>query len=295
MRRMLPQPTRRDFVLASVATVSAATRIGASQAPLTAEAVVSRIRSRVGMPWRETTTDGFKAGDPSTPITGIATTVSATVDVLRRAAAAQQNLVITLEPTFYTANDAAGARAADPVYVAKRQAIDEGRIVVWRFADHWSARRPSEPVNALAAALGWTGRLVPGSDEIYQVPETTLGALADDLKRRLNIRGGLRTVGRPQMRVRAVFVSPGTTGMPSTIANLPRADVIVAGEPREWEVVPYVQDTWAAGQGKGMVAIGRVVSLTPGMSACAAWIRSFVPEVPVTTIALDDPYWSPPV
>jgi hypothetical protein len=34
------------------------------------------------------------------------------------------------------------------------------------------------------------------------------------------------------------------------------------------------------------------VSLEPGAAACAAWIRSFVPEIAVEALAVGDPYWS---
>ena len=37
--------------------------------------------------------------------------------------------------------------------------------------------------------------------------------------------------------------SPMAADVPSTVAMLPRADVILAGEPREWEAVEYVFDT----------------------------------------------------
>ena len=50
---------------------------------LTAQRVVDRIKANVGVPWRDTTIDGFKAGDPATSVTGVATTVMATMDVLR--------------------------------------------------------------------------------------------------------------------------------------------------------------------------------------------------------------------
>jgi hypothetical protein len=42
-----------------------------------------------------------------------------------------------------------------------------------------------------------------------------------------------------------------------------------------------------------MIAVGRVVSLEPSAAACAAWVRSVVPELPADTITIGDPYWSP--
>lgn len=298
---------RREFVLGAAATLLSAGTVRGQRIDLTAQRVVDRIRANVGLPWRDKTVDGFKAGDPATVVTGVATTVMATLDVLRRAAAAGRNLVITQEPTFYTAADDPGNRAADPVYLAKKKFIDEQRLVIWRFSDHWNLRQPSVSAAALAATLGWSGYLLPDAQQIYRLPETTLAALGSHVRGRLGLRGGLRTVGQPGMRVRTVFVRPGTISIPGTILNLRRADVILAGEPREWEVVPYILDTWSAGsipagtergpgtpgEGKGMIALGRLVSQTPGMQACAAWIRSLVPEVPVEPLADADPYWSP--
>src|SRR5262245_26451220 len=68
---------------------------------LTAQQVIDRIKKNVGVPWRDQTVDTFKAGDPNARVTGVATTMMATFDVLKRAAAAGRNLIITHEPTFY--------------------------------------------------------------------------------------------------------------------------------------------------------------------------------------------------
>src|SRR5260370_40835302 len=80
----------------------ASSTLSAQPAQLTARQLIERIQSHVGVPWNATTVDTFKAGDPDTPVTGIATTMMATYDVLVRAAAEGRNLVITHEPTFYS-------------------------------------------------------------------------------------------------------------------------------------------------------------------------------------------------
>src|SRR4051812_35517297 len=76
--------------------------VTAARAQVTARDVIERIKQNVGVPWREQTVDTIKAGDRETPVTGIATTMMATFDVLRRAAASGKNLIITHEPTFYS-------------------------------------------------------------------------------------------------------------------------------------------------------------------------------------------------
>lgn len=286
--------TRRTFVVSGAAALVTAGG-GRRARALTAREVVARIQAHVGVPWRDTTVDTFKAGNPDTLVTGIATSVMATLDVLRHAAAAGRNLIITHEPTFYTGADEAGPRANDPVYLAKQAFIEAHRLVIWRFSDHWLARRPAEFTRALGDALGWTARRDPANDRLYTVPETTVAGVAAHIRTHLQIRGGLRVVGRADAPVRRIVLSPGTTDMASTVANLRDADLLVSGEPREWEVVEYVADTAAAGTPRSMIAIGRIVSEEPGMRACATWLRTLVGDVPVEAIATGDPYWRPAV
>ena len=288
---MTDQHSRRQFLWTAASAVVAAAARGETRQPstLTVGAVIARLQEKLGVPWREGSIDGLKAGTPDAIVTGIATTVMATADVLRRAGSAGRNLVMVQEPTFYNAAEDGGNRAADAVFLAKKALVDERRLVVWRFSEHWNLRKPNESVGALANALGWSAYRLPDGDAIYKIPETRLDAVVEHVRTRLHLRGGLRWLGRPDMAVRTVLLSPGATDLPSTVARMPRADLLLAGEPREWETVPYVLD---AGPQKAIVSVGRIVSLEPGAAACAAWIRSFMPDVPVETIAIGDPYRS---
>ena len=292
MSRMLTNGlSRREFVVAAAGSLAVARPGTARQ--LTAGAVIERIRAQVGVPWNEKTVDGLKAGDPSTIVTGIAVTVMATFDVLRKAAAAKKNFVVTQEPVFYAPNDNPGTRETDPVYLAKKAFIEKERLVIFRFGDHWSASHPQAAPMALAGALGWGKERATENDRLYSVPPTTLGALAADVRTRLNIRGGIRVVGRSDLPIRNAYVSPGTTDVPGILAHLARADVVIAGEPREWEAVPYIADNVTAGHAKGMITLGRLVSEEPGALAAAVWLKSVMPELTIESIRLTDPYWSP--
>ena len=86
---------------------------------------------------------------------------------------------------------------------------------------------------------------------------------------------------------------PGTTPIQAAFKLLPNVDVIVAGEVREWETVEYVRDKVFAGEKKGLILVGRVVSEEPGMAICADWLKTFIPEVPIRHISAGDPYWRP--
>ena len=106
--------------------------------PPTARQVVKMIQDNIGIPWQKETVDTFKAGNPDTPVTGIAVTMMATMDVLERAAANHENFVITHEPTFYNHLDVPeGMPESDPVWAEKRAFIEKHNMVVWRFHDHW--------------------------------------------------------------------------------------------------------------------------------------------------------------
>lgn len=104
--------SRREFVALTVAG-AAAGRVAVPDArslrvsaAITVNDVVERIKKQVGVPWNaETVIDTIKAGDPSTPVTGIVTTSMATLDVLQQAVKAGANLVISAAPTFYTRAD----------------------------------------------------------------------------------------------------------------------------------------------------------------------------------------------
>jgi hypothetical protein len=135
----------------------------APQSPTAAE-VLAKIQEQVGVPWRKETVDTIKAGDPNTRVTGIATTMFATFDVLQRAAAQGKNLVIAHEPTFYSHQDRteALATANDPVWAAKEKFVRDHNMVVFRFHDHWHARRPDgilEGMTESARLAGVPGRL----------------------------------------------------------------------------------------------------------------------------------------
>jgi putative NIF3 family GTP cyclohydrolase 1 type 2 len=261
---------------------------------LTARQVIERIQKNVGVTWRTQTVDTFKAGDPDTPVTGIATTMMATYDVLRRAAAAGDNLIITHEPTFYGHLDQTTdlARENDAVLAAKQAFIEQHHLVVWRFHDHWHARTPDGIQAGMIRALGWEKFQDPANSHLFVIPETTLDSLASSIKQRLGIRT-LRVVGDPAMRVTKLALNPGYPGFPGERHMLQRDDVevLVMGEGLEWETIEYGADAAAEGKHKALVILGHIPSEQAGMEDCARWLKSFVTEVPVELIATVEPFW----
>jgi putative NIF3 family GTP cyclohydrolase 1 type 2 len=266
---------------------------------LTARQVIERIQAHVGVPWSSDTVDTFKAGNPDAPVTGIAVTMMATLEVLKRAAAAGNNLVITHEPTFFTHLDKPDELAEgekDPVLAEKRAFIEKHGLIIWRFHDHWHARKPDGIQAGMVRALGWDKFQDPENQYLFTLPQTTLDALAAEIKSHLRIHV-MRVVGDPRMPVTRVAMSPGAAGFANETKALEMSgvQVLVMGETREWETVEYVADAVSEGKQKALVILGHIPSEQAGMEECARWLKGFVTEVPVNFVPAAEPFWTPEV
>lgn len=310
--------SRREFAALAAYAVVAPVRLREKPpagAAITAQDIIDRIKSHIGVDWKAESVDGVKAGDPATAATGVVTTSLATLDVLRQAVKAGANVVITGNPTFYSRSDARvppagrGGRGgtppaagdstppapADRVFAAKNEFIDTHRLVVFRLSEHWRLRTPDPLAQGMVGVLGWTTQQSATDPRRVELPAVTLEALAATVKQRLRLSGGLRVVGDPRTSVKRVGLLPGSTPIAAALKMLPEVDVILAGEVREWESVEYARDKAFSGEKKGLMLIGRVASEEPGMNACAAWLKGFVTEVPVRHVPAGDAYWSPSI
>jgi len=264
--------------------------------PLTAREVVARIQAHVGIPWMAETVDTFKAGNPDTEVKGIAVTMMATLDVLQRAAAAGQNLIITHEPTFYNHQDKPTdleQKENDPVLAAKRAFVAEHGLVIWRFHDHQHRMKLDGIETGMAHALGWEKFQDSSNQYLFAIPETDLEHLAGELKNRLKIHV-MRVVGDPKLKVRKVALVPGASGFAKETRALEISDlqVLITGEPREWETVEYVADAVTEGKPKALIILSHIPSEQSGMEECTRWLKTFVSEVPVEFVPARDPFWA---
>lgn len=98
--------------------------------------------------------DVFKSGDPTQVVTGIVTTFTATMNVLRQVVDLGANLVITHEPTFYDHRDQTAWLENDPVYAAKRAFIEQHKLTIWRFHDYWHILMLAIHIGIYNAAFG---------------------------------------------------------------------------------------------------------------------------------------------
>lgn len=265
-----------------------------AQHRVTAREVVEDIQKQVGVEWKKDTVDTFKAGNPDTPVTGVAVTMMATMDVLQRAAAKGLNFVITHEPTFYAHLDTPeGVPENDPVWMEKRAFIEKHGMVVWRFHDHWHMRRPDGIEAGNIRTLGWEKFQRPDNQYLFVIPETTVKELAREVSGKLG-SSMLRVVGDPEMKVTKVGFSPGAAGSQREIRAMEQDDVqvLMVGETREWETVEYAADAASQHRQKALIVIGHIPSEQPGMEECARWLQVFVKTVPVEFVPAKQPFWT---
>ena len=268
--------------------------VSSQTSQITARQLVAEIQKQVGVEWQKDTVDTFKAGNPDTPVTGVAVTMMATMDVLQRASAKGLNFIITHEPTFYAHLDTPeGVPQDDPVWAEKRAFIEKHGLVVWRFHDHWHMRKPDGIEAGNVHALGWEKFQRADNQYLFVVPETTVQALAAEVAKKLN-SSVVRVVGNPQMKATNVGFSPGAAGSEREIHALEQDDVqvLMVGETCEWETVEYAADAVSEGRQKALIVIGHVPSEQPGMEECARWLKGFVKDVPVEFVPAKQPFWT---
>lgn len=283
---------RSAVVLIAVAPLLAVHAFAEENAtPLTASQVVQRIVAATGATPPANTVDTFKAGDPKTVVTGIATTFMDTYPVLEAAVASGKNLIITHEPTFYNHPDDPSAFANDPVYQQKLAYIRDHHLVVWRFHDTWHDRKPDGVLVGVVNQFGWKGHQSNTDPLLFTLPTATVREIATSLQAKTGARA-IRIVGNPEMRVTHAALLLGAAGTERQVKLLQRDDVelLVVGEAREWETVPYVEDAAAEGRQKALILLGHEVSEEAGMDECARWLRTLFPDVPVTFLPAHEPF-----
>jgi putative NIF3 family GTP cyclohydrolase 1 type 2 len=275
---------------------------------ITAQAVVDRIQQNLGSGWRNSPNDVFCAGSGSTEVRGLVTTFAPSLEVLRKAVAAGKNMIVSREFAYWARPSAAGrgrgpvSMEDDPVYRLKRDYIAANNLVVYRLFDNWNARQPDAQLRGLAKALGWEPHYKPSggipwatNNGFFEIPPATLRVTAQNIKKALKIRS-LRCGGDPNIKVRKAALSHGMYYLSDLRALMaePGVDLVVLGEPQwENELSLYNFDLHAAGQRKGMIVLGQQISEDPGGSEMAAWLRTFVNEVPVEWIPAGEPSWMP--
>lgn len=259
----------------------------------TAEQVISAMRVAAHITPAANTVDTIKEGDPQTVVTGIATTISPTMDVLRKAVAAGDNLIVTHEPSFYNHLDKTDLYPGDPVLAEKMKYIADHKLVVFRWHDGAHARQPDFIMEGWQAKVGWaTAHREPGAPMLYTAKPVILAALAEQLRKATGA-SVVRVIGDPKLVVTKIAYAPGAPGAERQVKALERDDVevLVAGEVPEWETISYAWDASQQGRHKALILMGHYTSEEPGMKTVADWLKTVLPGMKVDFIPAGEPYW----
>jgi len=197
---------------------------------VTAEQVIQSIIEKTGPEIISNTVDVIKEGDPSTPVTGIATCMFATMDVLKQAVQKGCNLIVTHEPVYYNHLDETTTFQNDPVFLEKRKYINDHRLVIWRFHDYIHSIKPDGIYSGMIAKLGWEKYTVNNQLDNFALPGTTLAGLLENLKKTFP-GNAFYVVGNPEMKLSGVRLAVGAPGSSEHIRLIEdkNVDLVIAG------------------------------------------------------------------
>jgi len=152
-------------------------------------------------------------------------------------------------------------------------------------------RQPDGILAGMVNQFGWKAYQDGTNPHWFKLPPSTVGQIAASLQARTGARV-IRIVGDPAMSVTEVALLPGAAGSDMQIKSLEQDNVqlLVVGESREWETVPYVQDAAAEGRHKALILLGHEISEEAGMDECARWLRTLLPGMPVAFVPTSEPF-----
>lgn len=262
-----------------------------SAAKMTIQQVIDLILTTIpGAPFKDTV-DTIKSGDGQQEVKGIVTTMFATIDVIKKAAALGANFIIAHEPTFYNHRDETAWIENDQVFQFKMDLLQKNNIVVWRFHDYWHTHKPDGVQMGVLTKLGWKDYFNSENPRLVVVPEISLADLMDHAKKSLGIRQ-VRFIGDPKQTCERIALMPGASGGRSHIQLLQKEkpDVLIVGEISEWETAEYIRDAQSMKLPMSLIVLGHAESEEPGMEWLVSWLQPKVTDVKVTHIPSHYPF-----
>jgi len=226
------------------------------------------------------TVDTLKSGDREITVTGIVTTMFATIEVIRKAISLKANFIIAHEPTFYNHQDQTQWLEEDEVYRYKAALLKENNISVWRNHDYVHSLITDGVRKQVVEQLGWSQFGNPNQPVYILKPAPGLKELIEHTKKKLDIPM-LRYMGDLNQRCEKVLLMPGAAGGMPQIRGIRnnKPDVLVCGEVAEWETAEYVRDARAKGDKLALIVMGHIASEEPGSLFMSKWLQQKIPQI----------------
>jgi putative NIF3 family GTP cyclohydrolase 1 type 2 len=282
---------RREFlgnvVKAGAAGIMAGPMSGSfnTMESMTVSQVIDRILAEVPGGKLNDTVDTLKSGSGDTVVTGIVTTMFATVKVIHAAVKMKANFIIAHEPSYYNHLDDINWVKNNAVVREKRELLDKYQITVWRFHDYWHRMKPDGILHGVLLKTGWLTYNVK-EENVFQLPAQPMDEIIRHLKQCLNIPH-LRYIGDTSATCSIIALLPGAGGGQNQLRTFieSKADLLIVGESSEWETPEYVRDARALGKQASLIVLGHAYSEEPGMEWLVQWLKPKVPGIPVSHIA----------
>ena len=242
-----------------------------------------------GAPFSQTV-DTLKSGRPDQEVTGIVTTMFATIDIIQAAIKNKANFIIAHEPSFYNHLDDPNWVKQNEVLKQKQALLEKHQIVIWRFHDYCHALRPDAISYGVAKKANWLPYYKTG-DMMLNIPPVSLQNLIQHLKSSLGI-SKVRMIGNLSQSCERIALLPGAWGGQRQVSTAEdqKPDVLIVGEIHEWETGEYIRDARAFGSKTSLIILGHCVSEEPGMEYLVEWLTPRLPGVKITHIASGDPF-----
>jgi len=242
-----------------------------------------------GAPFKETV-DTLKSGSETQVVSGIVTTMFATVAVVEEAAKRKANFIIAHEPTFYNHLDDTNWSGQNDIVRRKQELLKKHNITIWRFHDYWHTHRPDGVGYGVLQKTGWLQYYKPGN-MILNLPAASLQDIVHTLKESLGIEQ-LRVIGDLSQSCERIALLPGAAGGQRQIAIVEKEhpDVLIVGEVHEWETAEYIRDARQLGSKTALIVLGHSQSEEPGMEWLVDWLQPKLQGMPVRHIASGNPF-----
>jgi putative NIF3 family GTP cyclohydrolase 1 type 2 len=247
------------------------------------------IKEIPGSPF-EKTVDTLKAGDRNQEVTGIITTMFATMDVIKKAIQLKANFIIAHEPTFYNHLDDTSWLEHDEVYKYKADLLKKNGIAVWRCHDYIHSHKPDGVRTGLVNALLWEKYVDKENPSIIHVPTMSFKEVLVHSKKKLDI-ATVRYEGDLLQPCSRILLLPGAAGGKTQIEFVGKLkpDVLMVGELSEWETAEYIRDARLQGRKIALIVLGHAASEEPGLQWMLAWLKPKLPGIKVDHIVSGNP------
>ena len=277
-----------SFLLTVPGISMAASSIAATKALTVQDIIDILTRPVAGAPFADTV-DTLKSGDKDQEVTGIITTMFATVPIIRKAVELKANFIIAHEPTFYNHTDDIKWVEHNDTLKEKQALLAKHKIAVWRFHDYIHSYHPDSVTYGVMKQAGWEKYYK--ENEAFHIPSISLKNLVSHLKSALNIQH-LRVIGDLNQSCEKLVLLPGASGGQAQIsmAEKFKPDVLIVGELQEWETAEYIRDSRALGSNMALIILGHAVSEEPGMAWLQQWLQPQIGAIKIMHIPTPDPF-----